>query len=181
MWVCAFLSAGCTPTYNWRTVTLADLPVQLQLPCKPDQTTQTVPMGKGRVDLHAVGCEQAGTHWSVMGARLGPDDDAEQVLLQWQALSMQHMQAQTNKMDAAPTDKGSRSQEKPDRSRSAVFLAGADPKKRLAHVSWQVLEVAQVRYVVQAMAMYESQENKNTALQEARANFHDSIREHPRP
>lgn len=178
---CVILSAGCTPTYNWRTVSLADLPVQVQLPCKPDQTMKTVPMGKGQVALHAAGCEQANTHWSVMGARLGSEDDAQKVLSQWQQLSMKHMQAEAHNMDAAQNSSAIGTQKNPTQTRSAVFLVGADARKGFAHVSWHVFEVAQVSYIVQAMAMYGNKENNNTALQEARTHFHDSIREYTGP
>jgi hypothetical protein len=165
----AVVSAACTPTYNWRTVSLGDLAMQAQLPCKPDQTTQSVPMGKTQVALHAAGCEQANAHWSVMATRLASEEDAQYVLAQWQQLTLRHMQAVAVQKP-----------EKLQAVQSAVFVVGADPQQGFAHASWRTLQVAQETYIVQAMVLYQRSENNNTTLQEARANFHDSIRENKR-
>jgi hypothetical protein len=162
-------TTACTPPYNWRSVALADVPLEVQLPCKPNQKTQTVPMGKGLVDLHAVGCEQAKVQWSVMAARLAADDDAKQVLAQWKELTLQHMQAQAVQ--------GS---EKQQAVQSAVFVVGADAQKGTAHATWRVVQLGQETYIVQAMALYQDREN-NKGFQEARANFHDNIRQQTRP
>lgn len=127
-------------------------------------------MGKGQVALHAVGCEQGNTHWSVMAAQLGQDDDAQKVLAQWQQLTLRHMQAQAVQ-----------GTEKQQNVRSAAFVVGADAQKGLAQATWRVLQVAQETYIVQAMVLYRASENNNKVLQEAGANFHDNIRQSTRP
>ena len=49
----SFLSA-CSPEQNWREVGFEGAALKAQLPCKPDRTTRSVPLG-GRADAIAGG------------------------------------------------------------------------------------------------------------------------------
>ena len=94
--VCAFtalvLLAACSPALNWRTVALADAPLTVMLPCKPDQAVRDVDWGAGRVPLSMVGCEAGGATWAVSHVLLGQPQDAPAVLERWQRALQKQLQ-----------------------------------------------------------------------------------------
>ena len=74
-----FLSA-CSPDQNWRDVGFEGTTLKVQLPCKPDRTTRSVPLGGVPVDMQVVGCESGQAMVAVMSAPLQAGGDANAVL-----------------------------------------------------------------------------------------------------
>jgi hypothetical protein len=66
--VWALILSACSPDQNWRDITLEGTSLKAQLPCKPDRTTRSVPLGGVPVDLHVVGCESGSAMVAVMTA-----------------------------------------------------------------------------------------------------------------
>ena len=84
-----FLSA-CSPAQNWREVSLEGTTLKAQLPCKPDRTTRSVPLGGVPVDLQVVGCESGDAMVAVMTAPLQVGADANALLAGWQQATLSH-------------------------------------------------------------------------------------------
>jgi hypothetical protein len=82
-----FLNA-CSPDQNWREVGLEGTSLKVQLPCKPDRTTRSVPLGGVPVDLQVVGCESGDAMFAVMSAPLQVGADANALLSGWQSASL---------------------------------------------------------------------------------------------
>lgn len=80
--------SACSPEQNWREVTLEGSSLKAQLPCKPDRTTRSVPLGGVPVDLQVVGCESGTAIVAVMTALLPPGADAHAVMLGWQKATL---------------------------------------------------------------------------------------------
>jgi len=85
-----FLSA-CSPEQNWRTVGLEGTTLKAQLPCKPDRTARSVPLGGVPVDLQVVGCESGSAMVAVMSASLPVGADANALLTGWQQATLSHV------------------------------------------------------------------------------------------
>ena len=86
---CLFLSA-CSPEHNWREIGFEGTSLKAQLPCKPDRTTRSVPLGGVPVDLQVAGCESAGAMLAVMTAPLPSGADAQGILLGWQQATLRN-------------------------------------------------------------------------------------------
>ena len=80
--------SACSPEQNWREVTLEGSTLKAQLPCKPDRTTRSVPLGGVPVDLHVVGCESGSAMLAVMTASLPAGTDASAVMAAWQKATL---------------------------------------------------------------------------------------------
>lgn len=80
--------SACSPEQNWREVTLEGSTLKAQLPCKPDRTTRSVPLGGVPVDLQVVGCESGTAIVAVMTAPLNPGADAHTVMAGWQKATL---------------------------------------------------------------------------------------------
>lgn len=89
----ALCLAACSPGLNWRQVSLEAGGLTLLLPCKPDRAQKTVPLGGQSTVLSMVGCEAEGAMFALSVADLGDAAQAATVLGQWQALTLNHMQA----------------------------------------------------------------------------------------
>ena len=104
--LCAFtallLLAACSPALNWRTVALADAPLTVMLPCKPDQAVRDVDWGAGSVPLSMVGCEAGGATWAVSHVLLGQPQDAPQVLERWQQALQKQLQLAPSSLAGEP-------------------------------------------------------------------------------
>ena len=48
------LLAACSPALNWRSISLADAPLSLVLPCKPDYAVRDVDWGAGKQQLMVI-------------------------------------------------------------------------------------------------------------------------------
>lgn len=80
--------SACSPSQNWREVTLEGTSLKAQLPCKPDRTTRSVPLGGVPVDLQVVGCESRSAIVAVMTAPLQAGADANALLAGWQKATL---------------------------------------------------------------------------------------------
>ena len=80
--------SACSPDQNWRDVTLDGSALKAQLPCKPDRTTRSVPLGGVPVDLQVVGCESGSAMLAVMTVALPPGADPHPVLIGWQKATL---------------------------------------------------------------------------------------------
>lgn len=85
------LLCACSPALNWRHVPLGDMAVTL--PCKPDRTQRTVQWGDKSLEIEMVGCEAGGALFAASRVHLPPGADASQLQGQWQAASLQQMNA----------------------------------------------------------------------------------------
>lgn len=80
--------SACSPSQNWREVAFEGTSFKAQLPCKPDRTTRSVPLGGLPVDLQVVGCESGSAMVAVMTAPLPVGTDASAVLSGWQKATL---------------------------------------------------------------------------------------------
>lgn len=85
--------AACSPAQNWRQVSFDGSTLQAQLPCKPDRTTRTLPLGGVPVSVQVAGCESGDALLVVMTAALAQGADAQAVLLGWRQATLAHLQA----------------------------------------------------------------------------------------
>ncbi|PUE35015.1 hypothetical protein [Limnohabitans sp. Jir72] len=83
----SFLSA-CSPEQNWREVNFDGASLKAQLPCKPERTTRSVPLGGVPTPLQVVGCESGTAMVAVMTASLQAGADAQAVLAGWQQATL---------------------------------------------------------------------------------------------
>lgn len=90
----ALLSSACSPEQNWRDLALEGSGIKLQLPCKPDRTTRHVTLAGVPVDLQVVGCESGSAIVAVMSAALPPAVDANDVMLYWQQATLANAKVQ---------------------------------------------------------------------------------------
>ena len=84
----ALTLSACSPAQNWRDVTFEGDALKAQLPCKPDRTTRSVPLGGVPVDLQVVGCESGTAMVAVMSAALPVGADASAVMAAWQKATL---------------------------------------------------------------------------------------------
>jgi hypothetical protein len=86
----AFFLSACSPEQNWREVGFEGTAFKAQLPCKPDRTTRSVPLGGVPTPLQVVGCESGTAMVAVMTAPLPAGADAQAVLAGWQQATLGH-------------------------------------------------------------------------------------------
>jgi hypothetical protein len=84
----ALTLSACSPAQNWREVTFEGAALKAQLPCKPDRTTRSVPLGGVPVDLQVVGCESGTAMVAVMSAVLPVGADVGAVMAAWQKATL---------------------------------------------------------------------------------------------
>lgn len=88
--LCSINLSACSPDQNWREVGFEGAALKVQLPCKPDRTTRTVPLGGVPVDLQVAGCEVGDAMVAVMTAQLLSGADAQTILKGWQKATLSH-------------------------------------------------------------------------------------------
>ena len=114
------LLAACSPALNWRSISLADAPLSLELPCKPDYAVRDVDWGAGKQQLSMAGCQADGATWAVSHVLLAQPQEAPAVLTRWQ-------QALQNQLQLPP-----------DTPAGVVFLLkGALELPQAVQVQWQ--------------------------------------------
>jgi hypothetical protein len=86
--ILALTLSACSPDQNWRDVTFEGHALRVQLPCKPDRTTRSVPLGGLPVSLQVVGCESGTAMVAVMSAALPAGADASAVMAAWQKATL---------------------------------------------------------------------------------------------
>jgi hypothetical protein len=84
----ALTLSACSPAQNWRDVAFEGSALKAQLPCKPDRTTRSVPLGGVPVELQVVGCESGAAMVAVMTAALPAGADASAVMVAWQKATL---------------------------------------------------------------------------------------------
>ena len=84
----ALTLSACSPAQNWRDVAIEGSALKAQLPCKPDRTTRSVPLGGVPVDLQVVGCESGSAMVAVMTAALPVGADASVLMAAWQKATL---------------------------------------------------------------------------------------------
>jgi hypothetical protein len=109
--VAVLLAAACTPTFNWREITVDPTALQVTLPCKPDKAERKMPFTRERQLLvHAVGCEAGGAAFAVLWADVGSPGEAATAMAQWKQASLATTHARVDS-------------EKPFQPRGALALA----------------------------------------------------------
>ncbi|MEJ5152717.1 hypothetical protein [Comamonas sp. MYb396] len=88
----ALLLAACSPALNWRVVALADAPLDLMLPCKPDRAVRDVAWGAQTLAVSMVGCQAGGATYALAHVALAQPQDAATVLTDWQKALHQQLQ-----------------------------------------------------------------------------------------
>jgi hypothetical protein len=99
----ALTLSACSPEQNWRDVSLEGTALKAQLPCKPDRTMRSVPLGGVPVDLQMVGCESGTAMVAVMTALLPAGADANAVMLGWQKVTLDNARVQQPLASGRPT------------------------------------------------------------------------------
>jgi hypothetical protein len=90
----ALCLSACTPTFNWREVTVSDTRLQALLPCKPDSVTREVDMGPPerplRLPLTMLGCTTGDATFAIATVSLPSSaSESPQVLLdQWRVANL---------------------------------------------------------------------------------------------
>jgi hypothetical protein len=84
----ALTLSACSPAQNWRDVAFEGSSLKVQLPCKPDRTSRSVPLGGVPVDLQVVGCESGKAMVAVMSAALPAGSDVSAVMVAWQKATL---------------------------------------------------------------------------------------------
>jgi hypothetical protein len=83
------LAAACTPTFNWREVTVGPAGLHATFPCKPDQVEHRTAFAPGReVVLHATGCETGGAAFVVVYGDVGKAGELADAITQWKQASL---------------------------------------------------------------------------------------------
>ena len=80
---------ACSPTLNWRSVTLEG--VQAALPCKPDQAQRPVQLADLELTLSMAGCESDGGLYAVSHLRLAQGAQAQPLIDAWRAQALRAM------------------------------------------------------------------------------------------
>lgn len=84
----ALMLSACSPAQNWRDIAFEGSALKVQLPCKPDRTTRSVPLGGVPVALQVAGCESGSAMVAVMTATLPAGSDAAAVMTGWQKATL---------------------------------------------------------------------------------------------
>ncbi len=91
---------GCSPTENWRVITLYDHGVTAMIPCKPDEAQRQVPMLGATTTLEMRSCELAGTTYAVAWLSIQDASQASDAVRSWLTAS----QASAGVSNALPAD-----------------------------------------------------------------------------
>lgn len=97
---CAVVSAllfavlGCSPTLNWRSVSIGEIAVTL--PCKPDRAQRAVTLAGYSMDMEMVGCEADGALFAVSSLRVPKQLSPDLLQAEWQAATLRGMRGQAS-------------------------------------------------------------------------------------
>ena len=69
--VAALLLAGCSPTWDWRTVEVPDTQLKAELPCRPGRFQRDVVVANTPLKLFMLSCEAGGVTYGVSTADVG--------------------------------------------------------------------------------------------------------------
>ena len=130
----ALLAAACTPALNWRQVSLPPASASLLLPCKPDRTTRSVPLGGVPTELAVAGCEAGGATFALMAATLPAGRAADDLLAGWQQATLAHMHASGTPQREPFTPRGASAL--PHAQRLQAQGRAPDGRPVVAHAAW---------------------------------------------
>ena len=94
--VIAVALAACSPTYNWRTLSLDSVGAQALVPCKPEYSTREVPLleGQAMITLHMQACDVGDVTYALSWLNIPPGQDVNAAMQRWLSASMAGAQAQ---------------------------------------------------------------------------------------
>lgn len=93
---------ACSPSLNWRTVSVVQLAALL--PCKPDHAERLVDMADGQRMLSVWGCEADGALFAVSHLHIDSPVHAEDVVAAWQLAALRNIPgAVSQPLPFAPT------------------------------------------------------------------------------
>lgn len=84
LWCLTLCLVACSPTFNWRDVSLEGAPLRAQMPCKPERAERQVPLNAAGTTLRLLSCETGGLTFALAWANLAPQDNPSVVLDGWQ-------------------------------------------------------------------------------------------------
>lgn len=76
---------ACTPTFNWREVSLEQAGVSALMPCKPDRGTRAVQLAGQSVQMSMAGCEAGGAMFTVAFVQVPQAAQLSSVAAEWRA------------------------------------------------------------------------------------------------
>jgi hypothetical protein len=83
------LAAACTPTFNWREVSVQATGLRATFPCKPDTVERRAQFLPGReMVVHATGCEAGGATFAILYGDVGQVEQLRAALVQWKKASL---------------------------------------------------------------------------------------------
>ena len=95
-------SLGCTPTFNWREVPIAQTPLTALFPCKPETASRAVTMAGLETQLHLAHCETGGVTAAVGHARIADAALVPSALEHWRNATLAGMRV-TATVPSGPT------------------------------------------------------------------------------
>ena len=128
------LLAACSPALNWREVAFEGAAARASLPCKPDRTRRSVPLGGQPTDLQMAGCEVGGAMFAVMWARLPAGADPAAALSGWRQATLSHVRAAAEGAPAPFVPRGALAL--PDAVRLQTVGRQADGAPVQAYAGW---------------------------------------------
>jgi hypothetical protein len=79
------LLAACTPTFNWRDVSMTQAGATALLPCKPDHGERPVQLAGQTVQMSMAGCEAGGAMFTVALVQVPQAAQLGLVAAEWKA------------------------------------------------------------------------------------------------
>lgn len=89
-----FISAGCSPAFNWRDVRPEHTTVQALFPCKPEQTTRQLALSARDVQMTMLGCEAGSATFTLLYADTQDASAANALLGTWRQSTLGNVRAQ---------------------------------------------------------------------------------------
>jgi hypothetical protein len=89
------VTSACSPTLNWRDVTVDRL--RVNLPCKPDNAQRPVVLAGATLELAMAGCKAADALFAVSHAKVPSGVLVKDVLITWQLSTLENMQVNNAK------------------------------------------------------------------------------------
>jgi hypothetical protein len=81
--VAVWAIVGCSPTYNWRQLSLDTAQASALMPCKPEASARMVPLATPPVSLEVRACDTDGFTFAVAWVVLPDGADATAALANW--------------------------------------------------------------------------------------------------
>ncbi len=97
---------ACSPTFNWRSVPLADLGGTALLPCKPERAEREVALTGQPVLLRMLACDAGGATFALAWAALPEGVAPDAALAHWRAATLAHIDASAPALLAEPQPPG---------------------------------------------------------------------------